>query len=86
MAANWGCIEEREDDGTFIAYHIMPMITMDGDSVVSDAHDMSKDCHCRPFLTYGRGGWKIYDHHDPDHPGSREKESKAKEKGLTKIH
>jgi len=24
---------------------------------------------------HGAGGWKIYDHHDPEHPGSKEREA-----------
>ena len=42
MAANWGVIEERDDDGNFIAYHIMPMIDLDGEAVPSAAHDLER--------------------------------------------
>ena len=78
MAANWGCIEDRDDEGKFIAYHIVPMVTIGGEAVMSAAHDLSDACPCHPNLQYGKGGWVIWDHHDPSHPGSKEKEASEK--------
>lgn len=31
MGANWGVIENRDEDGNFIAYHIMPVVNVDGE-------------------------------------------------------
>jgi hypothetical protein len=67
-------IEERDDDGNFIAYHVMPMVQLDGESIVSAAHIMSDACPCHPNLEHGKGGWDIWNHHDPDHVGSKERE------------
>ena len=77
MPANWGVIEERTEAGEFVAYHVMPMVKPDpeGEPVMSAAHDLSKDCPCRPNLEYGKDGWKIWSHNDPEHPGSREREA-----------
>ena len=74
--ANLGAVEERDVDGRFIAYHVMPMVLLGDESVVSAAHTLSKYCDCKPDLEFGNGGWKIYNHHDPEHPGSIESESK----------
>jgi hypothetical protein len=68
----WGCIEERTDSGEFVAYHVVPMIRPDpeGEAIMSAAHDLSSNCQCHPFLDHGNGGWDIWEHHDPDHPGA----------------
>ena len=72
MAANWGVIEEWADDNTFTAYHVVPMTSPDpdGEPVMSAAHDLASTCPCHPFLSYNNHGWKLYQHHDPDHPGA----------------
>jgi hypothetical protein len=77
MTANWGVIEECTDAGELVAYHVVPMVTPDpqGEAVMSAAHDLSDACPCHPNLEYGRYGWKIWNHHDADHPGSLESES-----------
>ena len=83
--SNWGLIEERNDAGGFIAYHVMPMVDLDGESVVSAAHEISCICPCKPFVemcgdpTAKEGErtkdgklkqWKMWLHNDADHPGS----------------
>lgn len=75
MAANWGVVEDRDDDGNFLAYHIMPMVDLDGEAVPSAAHDVSDTCPCHPSMDHGNGGWLIWIHHDADHPGSEEQEA-----------
>lgn len=73
MAANWGVIEQLDDcTGQFVAYHVVPMTLPDpeGEPVMSAAHDLSSACPCHPFLEKGHGGWDIWEHHDPDHPGA----------------
>ena len=71
IAANWGVIEERTGAGEFVSYHVVPMVRPDpdGEAVMSWMHDLSEACQCHPGLMHGAGGWKIYDHHDPEHPG-----------------
>ena len=86
MAANWGVIEDRDEDGVFIAYHVMPMIQLDGESIVSAAHDMSDACPCHPNLSQGDGGWDIWTHHDPDHPGSLERKTVGEYRGVFSLN
>lgn len=77
----WGVIEQRDDDGVFVAYHVAPVIRMapDEEAVMSAAHELSSDCHCRPILSKGDGGWDIWEHHDPDEDGAlTEEEWEAK--------
>jgi len=65
------------------------LVQIDGESVVSAAHEMSDACPCHPELqecgdlTAIEGEkdengklkrWTMWDHHDADHPGSREHE------------
>jgi len=69
----WGVIEQRDEEtDEFLAYHVVPMTRPDpdGEPVVSAVHDLSETCPCHPFLEYGSGGWRIWEHHDPDHPGA----------------
>ena len=83
--SKWGVIEERSEAGNFIAYHVMPMIQVDGEAIVSAVHDLSCICPCKPFVemcgdpTAKEGElnddgtfkqWKLWLHHDEDHPGS----------------
>ena len=77
---NWGVVEVRDDDGNFIAYHIMPMVDCDGEAVPSNAHTLSDSCHCRPTFEVGHRECSIWNHHDPTHPGSIEMESAAVER------
>lgn len=76
---SWGTVEERAEDGS-ILYHVMPMVSLDGDLLVSAAHDASQNCQCRPILD-----GNIWQHHDPDHDGamSETKWIEMKEKGKT---
>lgn len=86
MPANWGVIEERAEDEKFIAYHVVPMIDLDGASVMSAVHILTKDCPCGPVMEScgdqsaevgdkNEDGtlkrWVMWDHHDPDHPGAK---------------
>ena len=80
MAKDWGVIEERDEGGKFMAYHVMPMIHVDTETIPSAAHDLSDAGPCHPNLMRGKGGWKIWDHHDATHQGSYESE---KENSLT---
>ena len=77
IAAKWGVIEERTGAGEFVSYHVVPMVRPDpdGEAVMSWMHDLSEACQCHPGLMHGAGGWKIYDHHDPEHLGSKEREA-----------
>jgi hypothetical protein len=86
MAANWGVIEERDDDGVFIAYHVMPMVNIDGEDVPSAAHIMSDACPCHPSFSQGNGGWDIWTHHDPDHPGSEERAAQGEFRAVFNLN
>lgn len=72
MIANWGVLET--EDGT--ERHVVPMIVIDGESMASAAHIMSPDCDCHPKNiqdeepAYGTFTGPIWNHNDPDHPGS----------------
>ena len=70
MTEKWGVIEARDDDGRFIAYHVMPIFISEGEWITTESHEMSENCHCNPFLDHGHGGWKVWQHFDPDFPGA----------------
>ena len=70
METKWGVIESRDEDGRFIAYHIMPVILSKGEWVHTDSHEMSETCQCNPFLDHGQGGWEVWQHFDPKFPGA----------------
>ena len=72
MAANWGVIEQVDEGGTFVAFHIVPMVNIDGDVVMSSAHDLNPECQCHPSLSQNDHGYDMLNHHDADHPGSIE--------------
>lgn len=67
---NWGTVEDRDETGKFIAYHVVPLVEIDGEAIMSGAHEVSATCSCNPVLDRGRGGWNIWLHHDPDHHGA----------------
>jgi hypothetical protein len=69
--ANWGIVEETDDAGNFAAFHIVPMVTIDGDVLVSAAHDITKNCPCGTHFEQGKKHkTKIWIHYDPDHAGA----------------
>ena len=67
---SWAVIEERDEGNTFVAYHIMPMVTLDGDEMPSAAHDLSETCPCHPLFGRNVHGCVVWNHHDPDHDGA----------------
>lgn len=100
MPAKWGLIEEREDDGHFIAYHVMPMIDVDGEYQASGAHSISKECPCAPILDpcgdlsatvgekYDDGTlkrWNMWIHHDPEHDGAMSEDEWLRKKSGTAV-
>lgn len=70
MPANWAVIEQLDESGCFLAYHVVPMVNLDGEAVISAAHELHDGCQCRPRLEHGDDGWDIWNHNDPDHPGA----------------
>ncbi len=85
MSGKWGLIEERDDGETFVAYHVMPMIEVDGDWQASCAHSLSGECQCKPFMEHSGDlsaaigekneddtlkRWIMWQHHDPEHDGA----------------
>ena len=79
MTSKWGVIDVRDEQGRFIAYHVMPVILSEGEWVPTGSHEMSEDCHCNPFLSHGNGGWPVWNHFDPSHPGGMSAEGFHKE-------
>ena len=91
----WGLIEERADAETFVAYHVMPMIEVDGDWQASGAHSLSAECPRTPFMEHcgdlsaavgeeNEDGtlkrWVLWQHHDPDHDGALSEDEWLKRK------
>lgn len=70
MPANWGVIEQLDESNRFIAFHVVPLINLDGQPTMSAAHELSSTCPCRPFLSVTDLGFDMLNHHDPDHPGA----------------
>lgn len=70
MANDWGVFEEQDDAGKFFAYHIVPMVDLDGESAMSAAHTLEQNCACQPIFDKTKSGRKLVAHHDPDHPGA----------------
>lgn len=82
---SWGVYEQRNDEGEFVAYHIMPCLTIEGEDVRSGDHTLSSECECGPLIELGRHGQVLYQHYDPDFPGALSKEEwDAKTKGISK--
>lgn len=79
MTSKWGVIDVRDDDGRFIAYHVMPVILSEGEWITTDSHEMSENCQCNPFLSHGNGGWPMWNHFDPSHHGGMSAEEFHKE-------
>ncbi len=69
MAADWGCLVAEDDDGAS-CWHVLPLIELDGEMVPVWSHDASSRCHCGPFPERAAGGWNVWFHCDPDHPGA----------------
>jgi hypothetical protein len=81
----WGVVEEMDNAGRFRAYHIIPMVNVDGDLLVSGAHDISAKCHCGPLLerSHTDPTTKIYNHYDPDADGALTAEEWRQRYGLS---
>jgi hypothetical protein len=80
----WGVYEERDDDEEFIAFHVMPIVVIEGEECRSGAHTLSADCPCGTIVEVSeKTGCSVILHHDPEYPGAlsekewREKMSKA---------
>lgn len=65
----WGVIEETDVEDRVVAYHVAPVVRLDGDVLMSGAHAITRECPCRPHReeSYGVTLWL---HHDPDAPGA----------------
>jgi hypothetical protein len=65
---HWGVVRSEDDDGTG-CNHVVPLIEIDGQRVPSCLHILSPECPCHPFPEKAKGGWTVWMHYDPDHPG-----------------
>jgi hypothetical protein len=68
----WAVIEQFDDDGNHVAYHVMPTAVIDGEDVWT--HKVSSDCECGPISEVNKHGATIWTHHDPESPGALSEE------------
>ena len=67
----WGVYEERDEDEEVIAFHVMPIVVIEGEECRSGDHTISSDCSCNPLIEISeKTGCAVIQHHDPDHPGA----------------
>lgn len=72
---SWGVFEIWTEDGEDTQeIHIVPMVRMDGDEAMSEFHTLDHECPCIPTAARNKWGILMWNHHDPDHPGSSESE------------
>jgi len=69
--SNWGVIEEREDSGRFVSFHVVPLVRIGDEDEMSAAHQLSDACPCHPFYTENDHGYIVWQHFDPTHKGAR---------------
>jgi hypothetical protein len=69
MADNWGVVEVWPEEDT-TELHVVPMVDLDGESVMSAAHVLDPECRCGPLPSINELGVKMWTHHDPDHIGA----------------
>lgn len=74
---NWGVVAVFVDGHEH--RHILPLVQLEdgGAPVASAAHIASGDCPCKPTMTpcYSDPAITVWNHYDPDHPGSKEREA-----------
>lgn len=64
----WAVIEQFDDEGAHIAFHVMPTAVIDGEDVYT--HKASSECECRPLQEKNKYGATVYVHYDPESPGA----------------
>lgn len=69
VANDWGSVHGTDNDGK-PSWHVLPLIDIDGEKLASAAHDASPTCHCGPFPEKAKGGWNVWHHLEPEHPGA----------------
>lgn len=68
---SWGAFQQRDRDGQFMAYHVVPIVEADGDELPSTAHKLSAYCECHPLCEISQiTRTKIFSHHDPEAEGA----------------
>jgi hypothetical protein len=84
MSMQWGVYEQRDEDDEFVAYHVMPVVVIEGEECRSGDHTLSADCPCGTFVEVSeKTGCTIVQHHDPEHPGALpENEWREKTRGM----
>jgi len=82
---SWQVIKESDENEIFVAFHVMPMVKIDGELFPSAAHDVSENCPCRPLRSINRNKLTVLTHHDPDHNGAMtDKEWEERKRGTVK--
>ena len=80
--AMWGVVEIEADPELDLPAerHIVPIVDLDGEKVPSAAHEFTSACFCRPrdigkHESAGPNEWPgpMWNHNDPDAPGSLER-------------
>ena len=64
----WGIVADKK------ILHIVPLVDLDGERVMSAAHQADMYCPCNPTFD---PEYSIANHHDPEHPGSLEREDET---------
>lgn len=67
--ANWGVFEVWPEKDT-TELHVVPMIDLDGEKVMSAARVLNSECRCGPLPEISKFGVKMWNHCDPDHVGA----------------
>jgi hypothetical protein len=84
MSMQWGVYEQRDQDGTFIAFHVMPVVVIEGEEIRSGDHILSSKCSCNPLVEISEEtGCAVHLHHDPDYPGALPEEEWHQKKSRT---
>jgi hypothetical protein len=71
MANNWGVFEVLDDEEITLAIHIVPMVNLDGENVMSAAHVLDPECRCGPLPSTNAHGVQMWNHYDPTHEGAQ---------------
>lgn len=66
----WGIVEQKNERDQFIAFHVVPIIYLDGEPYASGAHELNGTCPCQPFSTLNKHEARVWQHFDPHHPGA----------------
>jgi hypothetical protein len=84
MSMKWGVYEEHDEAGEFIAFHVMPVVVIEGEECRSGDHILSADCLCGTKVEVSEEtGCQVVLHHDPYYPGALPEEEWHQKKSRT---